>query len=82
MPENSRLMSIQGAAQQLANSPLFWVALIAGLLVLYLLPSLIGAIRKVEGLGCPNPMELWWIDTETMVMTDDATARAGELAGR
>jgi hypothetical protein len=35
----------------LANSPVFWVALIAGLLVLYILPSLIGAIRKVEGLG-------------------------------
>jgi hypothetical protein len=35
----------------LANSPVFWVALILGLLVLYILPSLIGAIRKVEGLG-------------------------------
>ena len=35
----------------LANSPIFWVALIGGLLVLYILPSLIGAIRKVEGLG-------------------------------
>ena len=35
----------------LAQSSVFWVALIAGLLVLYILPSLIGAIRKVEGLG-------------------------------
>ncbi|MDQ2874547.1 MAG: superinfection immunity protein [Actinomycetota bacterium] len=35
----------------LANSSVFWVALIAGLLVLYILPSLIGAIRRVEGLG-------------------------------
>ena len=35
----------------LAQSPLFWGALIAGLLVVYLLPSLIGAIRQVEGLG-------------------------------
>jgi hypothetical protein len=35
----------------LANSPVFWVALIAGLLVLYILPSLIGAVRQVEGLG-------------------------------
>jgi Superinfection immunity protein len=35
----------------LAHSPVFWVALIAGLLILYILPSLIGAIRKVEGLG-------------------------------
>ena len=35
----------------LAQSPLFWGALIAGLLVVYLLPSLIGAIRHVEGLG-------------------------------
>jgi hypothetical protein len=33
------------------SKPLFWGALIAGLLVLYILPSLIGAIRKVEGLG-------------------------------
>jgi hypothetical protein len=35
----------------LANSPVFWVALIAGILVLYILPSLIGAVRRVEGLG-------------------------------
>ena len=35
----------------LAQSPLFWGALIAGLLVVYLLPSLIGTIRQVEGLG-------------------------------
>jgi len=35
----------------LAQSPLFWGALIAGLLVVYLLPSLIGTIRHVEGLG-------------------------------
>jgi len=35
----------------LAQNPLFWGALIAGLLVVYLLPSLIGAIRHVEGLG-------------------------------
>src|ERR1022692_2940724 len=35
----------------LANSPVFWVALILGLLALYILPSVIGAIRGVEGLG-------------------------------
>lgn len=35
----------------LADSPVLWVPLIAGLLMLYILPSLIGAIRKVEGLG-------------------------------
>jgi hypothetical protein len=35
----------------LAQSSLFWGALIAGLLAVYLLPSLIGAIRHVEGLG-------------------------------
>jgi hypothetical protein len=35
----------------LAKSSVFWVTLIAGLLVLYILPSLIGAIRRVEGLG-------------------------------
>jgi hypothetical protein len=35
----------------LAQNPFFWVALIAGLLVLYVLPSVIGAIRNVEGLG-------------------------------
>jgi hypothetical protein len=35
----------------LADSPILWIPLIAGLLTLYILPSLIGAIRKVEGLG-------------------------------
>ena len=35
----------------LAQNPLFWGVLIAGLLVLYVLPTVIGAIRKVEGLG-------------------------------
>jgi len=35
----------------LAQNPLFWGALIAGLLAVYLLPTLIGIIRQVEGLG-------------------------------
>ena len=35
----------------LAQNPFFWGVLIAGLLVLYVLPSVIGAIRRVEGLG-------------------------------
>jgi len=35
----------------LAQNPLFWSALIAGLLFLYVLPSVVGAIRKVEGLS-------------------------------
>jgi hypothetical protein len=35
----------------LAQSPYFWGALIAGLLVLYVLPTVIGAIRNIEGLG-------------------------------
>ena len=35
----------------LAQNPLFWGALIAGFLVLYVLPSVIGAIRNGEGLG-------------------------------
>ena len=35
----------------LAHSALFWIALIFGLLIVYLLPSLIGAARRVEGLG-------------------------------
>jgi hypothetical protein len=35
----------------LAQNPFFWGTLIAGLLVLYVLPSVIGAMRKVEGLG-------------------------------
>src|SRR5437016_13463600 len=35
----------------LASSSGFWSVLIVGLLVLYILPSLIGAIRRVEGLG-------------------------------
>lgn len=35
----------------LTHSPFFWGALIVGLLFLYVLPSVIGAIREVEGLG-------------------------------
>lgn len=35
----------------LAHSYLFWIALIVGLLGLYILPSVIAAIRRVEGLG-------------------------------
>ena len=35
----------------LANSYVFWIALILGLLGLYILPSVIAAIRGVEGLG-------------------------------
>jgi hypothetical protein len=35
----------------LAQSYLFWIALILGLLGLYVLPSVIAGIRGVEGLG-------------------------------
>jgi len=35
----------------LAHSYLFWIALIVGLLALYVLPSVIAAVRGVEGLG-------------------------------
>jgi hypothetical protein len=35
----------------LANSYIFWIALIFGLLGLYILPTIIGAIRGVESLG-------------------------------
>lgn len=35
----------------LAQSPLFWGMLIIMLLAVYLLPSWIGIIRQVEGLG-------------------------------
>lgn len=35
----------------LAQNPIFLGVLIAGLLVVYLLPSIIGAFRNVEGLG-------------------------------
>ena len=35
----------------LAHSYVFWVALILGLLALYVLPSVIAAIRGVPGLG-------------------------------
>lgn len=35
----------------LAHSYLFWIALITGRLALYVLPSVIAAIRGVEGLG-------------------------------
>jgi hypothetical protein len=36
----------------LANSYFFWIALISALLGLYILPSVIASIRRVEGLGC------------------------------
>jgi Superinfection immunity protein len=35
----------------LADSYVFWIALILGLLGLYILPSVIAAVRGVEGLG-------------------------------
>jgi len=34
-----------------ANSPLFWLAILGGLAGLYVLPSVIAACRKAEGLG-------------------------------
>ena len=36
---------------ELAQSPLFWGGLIIVLLAVYLLPTWIGIIRQVEGLG-------------------------------
>ena len=37
----------------LAHSGVFWVGLIAGLALLYFLPTMIGIIRKVESLSLP-----------------------------
>ena len=37
--------------QSLANSGVFWVLLIAGIVVVYGLPTIIGLIRGVDGLG-------------------------------
>jgi hypothetical protein len=44
-------METEEQMNALAHSPVFWGALIAGLLVLYVLPSVVGAIRKADGLG-------------------------------
>ncbi len=35
----------------LAHSGVFWVGLIAALVLIYFLPTMIGSIRKVESLG-------------------------------
>jgi hypothetical protein len=35
----------------LVHSGVFWIGLIAGLMLLYFLPTMIGIIRKVENLG-------------------------------
>lgn len=35
----------------LANSPVFWVGLLAGLAALYVLPSMIAVIRHVEDIA-------------------------------
>jgi hypothetical protein len=45
------LGSGRNAMNVLAHSYFFWIALILGLLGLYILPSVIAAIRGVEGLG-------------------------------
>ncbi len=37
--------------EALAASPIFWILLIFGLLALYVLPTVIAAIRGVQGLG-------------------------------
>ena len=35
----------------LANSPVFWIGLLAGLGVLYVLPTVIAVFRRVENIG-------------------------------
>lgn len=41
----------QHVMNELSNSMLFWLALILGLLLIYIVPSLIATIRRVDGLG-------------------------------
>lgn len=41
----------QHLMNELSSSMLFWLALILGLLLIYIVPSLIAAIRRVDGLG-------------------------------
>jgi len=38
-------------SQAVAGSPAFWLALIGGLTMLYIVPTLIGIFRHVESLG-------------------------------
>jgi hypothetical protein len=45
------ILATEADMNELAQSPLFWGALIIGLLAVYLLPSWIGIFRQVEGLG-------------------------------
>lgn len=55
----------------LAHSGVFWVGLIAGLVLIYFLPTMIGIIRKVESLGLlifPNvlPTGVGWLAAMVM----------------
>ena len=41
----------EGAVQTLANSYAFWILLVPVLAIVYLLPTLVGLIRRVDALG-------------------------------
>ena len=46
-----------------ADSWLFWLAIINGLAAVYILPTVIGAARQAEGLGlviCLNAIPVGW----------------------
>lgn len=46
-----------------ADSLLFWLAIIDGLAAVYILPTVIGIARQVEGLGlviCLNAIPVGW----------------------
>lgn len=54
----------------LANSPVFWIGLLAGLGVLYVLPAVIAVFRRVENIAVvvflnvcrlPGQPRLWWL---------------------
>jgi hypothetical protein len=44
-------MATEADMNELAQNPLFWGALIIGLMAVYFLPIWIGIVRQVEGLG-------------------------------
>ncbi len=47
----------------IADSWLFWLAIIDGLAAVYILPTVIGIARQVEGLGlaiCLNAIPVGW----------------------
>ncbi len=67
-----------------ANSPVLWIGLLAGLGVVYALPTVIAVFRRVENIAALNCLPIAWPAALAVayMMPGGMTSKSSEYSGR